>query len=253
METEMRIQPAARKEGQVLKINPEIHEKVFHLGDNPPEKTSSAATRWLQAQNENVSLWIYDARAGTKFSTAGTSSEVFIYVLDGQIRYDNNRNVRGGEAVFQCPNTPFRGEYMGTEDTRFIAINVTPLKGAAPASLELMKRVIRLDDLPPVRRPISGTFARRLVETESMAVDIAENKPVLDLDDPGHPEAEIVYVLNGKVIYLNGRTVRKGECVCNIRNRPHPLRYGGLEPIRIMEICSPPFGKKPGASRPAVK
>jgi quercetin dioxygenase-like cupin family protein len=134
---------------------------------------------------------------------------------------------------------------LGVEGIRFLEIRVTSFPGAKPLDAGLMKQVVRLDDLKPNRRAGSGSYARLVYGSESVAIEVAENRPVLELVDMGHPENEIVYVLRGKIEYLNGpgRVVRPGECVTNVPNLPHPMRYVGSEPVRIMEILSPPYGK----------
>jgi quercetin dioxygenase-like cupin family protein len=232
----------------------EMHEKVYHLGENSPEPVGTRSVRWLLARNDNVALYVYDGMPGSTFAIADNREEILIYVIDSFVTLNDGRVVRAGEAAFQCPGGPFGGKFTGTDGIRFIAYHVTPLPGASPAKPELMKGTIRLDDMKPVRRPGSGSYAWNLVETESTSVTVAENRPVLELDDPGHPEAEIVYVVRGKIEYLNGpgRVVRAGECITNVPDMAHPFRYAGTEPVRIIEATSPPYGK-PRPVAPAGK
>lgn len=230
----------------------QMHTKVYHLGENKPEVLKGGVVRRPMAAIGNITFNICDAMPGMTMEIAPTPQEVVLLFVDGCADLDDGRVVRADEAIIQCPNTRAFLKFVGVEGIRFYEIRVTPWPGADPLKPELMKFPVRVESVTPVRRPSTGTFARTIMETQSTAVTICENRPVVEMNDPGHPENEIVYVLKGKLEYLNGpgRVVRPGECVTNIPGMPHPFRYAGTEPIRYLEILSPPYGwPKPGAKR----
>ncbi len=223
-----------------------VMEKVHRLGDSKPTKVlSSGATQWLLAQIGRVSLYVVDNQPGAEFTVAGHPEEAAVIVLEGLLNYEDGRVVRGGEAVFQLPNTPYKGKYVGTESIRLLVVKVMPKSGSASPNPDLMKKVVRIQDVEPFRRPGSGSLQRLLAVTENLSVVHIENRPVTEFLEPGHPEEEIIYVLGGKLEYADGRTVRAGEAICNIPNLPHPARYAGTEPIRSIEIMSPPYEMLP--------
>jgi quercetin dioxygenase-like cupin family protein len=234
----------------------QMHNKVYLLGENRPVKLGGGVTRRLLAAIGNLTLHVCDALPSMTFDMAASQDEVVLFFLDGCAQFDGRRIVRGDEAIIQCPGNPLHGQMMGVEGIRFLEIRARSFPGANPLDPALMKQVMRLDEIKPVRRAGSGSYARLIHGSESCAVEVAENRPVVELPDPGHPENEIVYVLRGKIEYLNGpgRVVRPGECVTNVPNVPHPLRYAGTEPVRIMEILSPPYGKPvPGGAAPGKR
>ena len=214
-------------------------EKVFRLGASEPAKTTSGGLQWKLAEIDNLSLHVIDNIHGAEFIVAGQKEEELVIVLEGVVYYDNGRVARAGEAVFQVPNTPYKGRFAGRETVRLLSIKARPNVGATPANPELMKGVIRLEECRPFRRPSTGSIQKIIVATETLSVAHIENRPVLEFPEPGHPEQEIIYVLKGKIEYNDGRTPRAGEAVCNIANMPHPCSYAGTEPIRILEILSP--------------
>ncbi len=216
-------------------------EKVFRLGDFERVKIpSSGSTQWLLARTDHLSVYILENRSGAEFVGSGHPGEELVYVLQGQIEYEDGRVVNAREAVFNLPNIPCRGRYVGIEPIQLLKIRVRPWPESSTPSTDLMKKVIKLKDIEPSKRPTSGSLQRIVVLTENVSVCCLENRPVRELPEPGHPEEEIIYVLQGQIEYENGRLVGAGEALCNLPDLPHPARYVGTEPIRIIEIKSPP-------------
>ncbi len=219
----------------------DIMKKVFKQEDSEPVRLpSSGSMQWLLAKNGHLSLYILKSKPGIEFTAICIPDEELIYVLQGIIEYEDGRVVGANEAVFNLPNTVCRGRYVGTEAIQLLILRVRPRVGASPLSPNLMKKVIKLEDIESFRRPTSGSWQRVVSLTPNASVCYLENHPVKELPDLGHPEEEIVYVLQGRVEYENGRVVRTGEAICNLPDRPHFARYTGTEPIRSIEIKSPP-------------
>ena len=219
----------------------DIMKRVFKQEDSEPVKLpSSGSIQWLLAKNGHLSLYILENRPGVKFTDIRIPDEELIYVLQGGIEYEDGRVVGANEAVFNLPNTACRGRYVGTEAIRLLIMKIRLRVGDSPPSSDLMKKVIKLKDLEPFKRPTSGSQQRVVLLTANASVCHLENHPFKELPDVGHPEEEIVYVLQGRVEYENGRVVRAGEAICNLPDRPHFARYTGTEPIRIIEVKSPP-------------
>jgi hypothetical protein len=122
------------------------------------------------------------------------------------------------------------------------------LPGETPADPVLMKKVIRVADVEGFKLSFAtGTLRRRLFDTSNLGVSVGENWPVMEFDDKGHWDPEIVFGLEGKLEYLDGRTVRPGDMVTNAYNLPHPGRYVGLHPrVRVIECPSSLYRKGAG-------
>ncbi|MFC2032885.1 hypothetical protein ACFLUS_06015 [Chloroflexota bacterium] len=223
-------------------MNDDVMRKVFHLGDSKPTEVSfSGSTKWLLAELENVSLYVFENLPGAEFAIPGHPEEVVIIVLEGLLMYEDGRIVRGNESVVQLPNTSYKGRYGGVESIRLLAVKVVPIPNTTPPNPDLMKKTIRIRYLEPFRRPSSGSLQRIVAITENLSITYLENKPVAEFPGLGHPQTEIVYMMQGKIEYGGGRrVVRPGEAICNIAGLPHPSRYAGTEPIKALEILSPP-------------
>ena len=219
----------------------DIMKRVFKQEDSElVELPSRGSRQWLLAKNGHLSLYILESRQGVEFTDIRIPDEELIYVLQGEIEYEDRRVVGANEAVFNLPNTACRGRYVGTQASRLLILRVRPRAGASPPSPDLTKKVIKLEDIESFRRPTSGSRQRVILLTANVSVCHLENDPFKELPDVGHPEEEIVYVLQGRVEYENGRVVRAGEAICNLPDRPHFAKYTGTEPIRIIEVKSPP-------------
>jgi quercetin dioxygenase-like cupin family protein len=220
-------------------IRREVMNRVFRLGQTEPTILPSKSKQWKLAEIGPLSVYVVDNVPGAEFSEKGHPEEVLAFVLEGQITYDNGRVVRAGESAFQIPNTAYRGRYGGSESVRVVLVKALPETDPKAPAKSLMEKVIRPTDVVPFKRPPTGSLQRILVATETLSVCYLENMPVLEFPEPGHPEMEIFYVLGGKIEYTDGRIVRAGEAVCNIASLPHPCRYAGTQPIRLLEIDAP--------------
>jgi quercetin dioxygenase-like cupin family protein len=227
---------------------PVITRTLWRQGMAKPVTLRSGATLWPMGGIENVSAYIIEGKPGLKFEEKGHPDEVFVYVLEGLVLWTTGRNARKDEAIFNCPNTPYSGQYVGTETIKLLVIRVSPKPGATPADPALMKKVIRVADVEGVKLPFAtGTLRRRLVETGNFGVSVGENWPVMEFEDKGHWDPEIVFGLEGKLEYLDGRTVRPGDMVTNAYNVPHPGRYAGLHPrVRVIECSTSLYRKGAG-------
>jgi len=197
---------------------------------------------------ENISAYIVESTPGIEFDEPGHEDEVLIFVLEGLVLYENGRCLRREEAALQCPTTPYRGKYGGTESIKLLSIRVTPKPGTQPPDPALMKRVVRIPDIQSMKLPFgTGSLRHVIARTENMFVSVAENWPVMEFVDHGHWDPEIVFGLEGKLEYQDGRIVRPGTMVTNGYNVPHPGRYGGIYPrVRIIEAGTSLYRKGGG-------
>jgi len=219
---------------------PVITRKLWRIGETPGVKLPSGSIAYDCGKIENISATIIESQPGIEFDEAGHPEEMLVFVLEGLVMYENARCVRREEAVIQCPDTAYRGRYAGTESVRLLVLKVTPKPGSRPPDPDLMRKVIRLADVEPIKLPFgTGTLRRVLIETDNMFISVGENWPVMDFEDRGHWDPEIVFGLEGKLEYLDGRSVRPGDMVTNAYNVPHPGRYAGLGPrVRVIEACT---------------
>lgn len=235
------------EENRTMDLTPgQMHQKVYLPGENTPEELPGGVIRRLLARIGNVSLYLNDAMPRMRLDMAASDDEVVLFFLDGCARTGDKRIVREDEAIIEPPQTASTLHFMGVEGIRYLEVRVTPLAGAAPVDPADAAGTIRLHSLPAVQRPITGSIARYLLRSQSAGVAIVDAIPGVDVDgDTAHPENEIVYVLEGKIEFLDGqgRVVRPGECVTNVPGMEHPNRYSGRSPIRMLEINSPPFGQ----------
>lgn len=229
---------------EIRELTPEgyplITRKLWRIGETPGVQLPSGSIAYHCGRIENISATVIESRPGIEFEEAGHPEEALVFVIEGLVMYENMRVVRREEAVIQCPNTPYRGKYVGTESVRLLVLKVMPKPGSQPPDAELMRRVIRLADVEPIKLPFgTGTLRRVLIETENMFISVGENWPVMEFEDRGHWDPEIVFGLEGKLEYLDGRDVRPGDMVTNAYNVPHPGRYGGLGArVRVIEACT---------------
>jgi len=211
--------------------------KLWRQGESAPVVLPSGSTAYPMGAIDNISATIIESLPGIEFEEPGHPEECLVLVLEGLVMYENARSVRWEEAAFHCPNTPYRGKYAGTETVRLLALKVMPKPGSQPPDADLMRRVIRLADVEPFKLQFAtGTSRRILVQTENLSASVGENWPVMEFEDRGHWDPEIVFGIEGKLEYFDGRTVRPGDMVTNGYNVPHPGRFAGLGPrVRILE------------------
>ena len=217
---------------------PVITRKVWRLGESTAVKLKTGSTSYYLGGIENIHATIIDSVPGVEFKEPGVSDEIFVYVLEGLILYEGGRCVRKDEAVFHCPNVPYQGKYAGTETIRALVLKVTPKLGSKPPDPALMRNVIRLADIKPVKLPFgTGTERYSFIKTENLHVSMGVNWPVMEFMDPGHWDPELVFGIEGKLEYFDGRDVRPGDLITNGYNVPHPGRYATGKAVRILE-CS---------------
>ncbi len=219
---------------------PVLTRKLWRIGAAAPVKLASGSVAYHMGTIENLSVNIIESQPGIEFEDPGHPEECLVLVLEGLVLYENARSVRREEAVFHLPNKPYRGKYAGTESVRLLSIKITPKPGTKPPNADLMQRVIRLVDVEPFKIAFAtGTSRRILVQTENVSASVGENWPVMEFEDHGHWDPEIVFGIEGKLEYLDGRSVRPGDMVTNGYNVPHPGRYGGLGPrVRVLEVST---------------
>ena len=212
-----------------------LMEKVYRIPEVPFEILASGQKEWQLAKVDNLSATILESNHETSLRSHEHPEEEFVYVLEGRLAYDYGRIAQAGEAVYNLPNVPHPGRYAG----KLLSIKVYPEIGAKTPLRELMKETIKIDDLKTLTDPINATTRHIWLLTENVSVCMNESLPGSKFMDPGHPEKEIIYVIQGQLEYENGRVVTEGEAIVNLANVPHPGRRGGVKPIRTLEIKSP--------------
>ena len=213
-----------------------LMEKVYRIPETEPfEVLPSGHKAWLLAKVDNLSATILKSERETPLPSYLHKEEEFVYVLQGRLAYDDGRVAQAGEAVYNLPNVPHPGTYAG----KLLSIKVFPEPNTTIPSSELMNNVIRIENLKTITDPLNATTRRIWLLTDNTSVCMNESQPGSRYVDPGHPEKEIIYVIQGQLEYDNGRIVTAGEAIINLANVPHPGRRGGTKPIRTLEIKSP--------------
>jgi quercetin dioxygenase-like cupin family protein len=218
----------------------DLMKKVFRIRDTEPyEVLPSGHTAWLLAKVDNLTANIFESNQVAEFPSPCHQEEEFIYVLEGHLECDDGRIARAGDAVYNLPNTPHPGRYKG----RLLDILVSSEKGMSAPSSDLGKKVIRSEDAETGKDAMASDFRTVLLITENASFCISEAQPGTSWVDPGHPEREIVYFMQGQAEYEDGRVVRAGEAIVNFPNVPHPGKRGDEEPVRLFEVKSPPSSR----------
>ncbi|MBI2868555.1 MAG: hypothetical protein HYX96_01865 [Chloroflexi bacterium] len=209
--------------------------RVFTLeGLKPHALSPSGVMGKLLVKVENLSLYILESQREVRFSASGHPEEEFVLVLEGKVEYRDGPVVRAGEALFIIPEAYHSGSYSG----KLAVIRCLP---PVRSKLDpgIMKRVIKPDEMETIRDDTGAAF-KLMAATRNMSILRKERQPgSVFTDHTGHPEKEIVYVLQGQVEYDDGRTVRAGEAVVNLSNAPHSGHYGAAGTPRIVEVKSP--------------
>lgn len=214
----------------------ELMERVYRQRDtDPTEVLASGHRAWLLAKVDNLSATILECNEETKLPRDIHEEEEFVYVLSGQVAYNDGRIALAGEGVYNLPKEPHPGKYVG----KLLSVKVYPVPNTVTPKVEVMKKVIRIEDLKTLTDPLNATTRRIWLMTDNVSVCMNESRPGSRFVDPGHPEKEIIYVIQGQLEYDNGRIVRDGEAIVNLANVPHPGRRGGTKTIRTLEIKSP--------------
>jgi len=214
-------------------MNQDLMGRVFRRGDSEPmEKLPSGHTAWLLAAVENLSATIMESQQQADLPPA-LEAEEFVYVLEGRLEYEDGRVAETGEAVFNLPGEPRSGKYAG----RLLAIRVVPVLDSAPANKELMSKVFRERELQTFFDTRAMTTRRLWTVTENVSIVMNESEQDSVFRDIGHPQKEIIYVIRGHIEYDDGRTIRDGEAVVNLPDRPHPGKR--LTKVRSFETKVP--------------
>jgi quercetin dioxygenase-like cupin family protein len=213
-----------------------LMEQVFRIGDTEPyEILPSGHKAWLLAKVGNLSATIMETEKETEIPSPCHKEEEFVYVLDGWLAYDGGREARSGEAVYNPPDIPHPGKYLG----KLLSIKVYPESNMLPPDKVLMNEVIRIEDVESFYEEKVMTTRRLWIATENFSIVMNESNPGDAFKGTVHPEKEIVYVIQGQIEYDNKRVVRAGEAIINLSDMLHPGRRGGTEHICSFETKVP--------------
>jgi quercetin dioxygenase-like cupin family protein len=213
-----------------------LMEQVFRIGDTEPyEILPSGHKAWLLAKVGNLSATIMETEKETEIPSPCHKEEEFVYVLDGWLAYDGGREARSGEAVYNPPDISHPGKYLG----KLLSIKVYPESNTSQPDKALTGDVINIKNIKTLTDSFNATTRRIWLLTENMSVCMNESRPGTEFVDPGHPEKEIIYVINGQIEYDNGRIVKDGEAIINLAVVPHPGKRNGTKVMRTLEIKTP--------------
>ena len=105
------------------------------------------------------------------------------------------------------------------------------------------KDVIKIEDVDPAEEP--GFLRRYLFRGEHMMCYYSEMQPGVDSTKlpehyRKHSNEEIVFLLQGKLEYEDGRIVKAGMITINHPMKPHGCKVIGDEAVIALAIHSPP-------------
>jgi len=213
-----------------------LMKKVFRIADIEPfEALPSGHTAWLLTMVGNLSVVIFESKEEAEFPSFYHQEEEFIYVLRGHLEYDDGRVAQAGEAVFNLPNIKHAGKYNG----QLICIRVFPEEGKSVLSNDLMREVMRKENVKMFYDARIMSTRRLWVATESFSVVMIESQPGSTFQSIKHPEKEILYLIQGHLEYEDGRVVKDGEAVVNLPNMPHSVSRKGLRSTVSLEAKAP--------------
>jgi quercetin dioxygenase-like cupin family protein len=218
----------------------DLMKRVFRIGDIEPfEVLPSGHTAWLLAKVNNLAAIIFASEQLTEFPSQSHREDEFIYVLEGHLEYDDGRVADAGEALYNLADISHPGRYSG----RLLNIMICSEAGTSPSSEDSMSKVIRIEDMETHENSMANDIRSILLITRTASFCITEAMPGTSWMDPGHPEKEIIYLIQGQLEYDDGRVVRAGEAIINLPNIPHPGKRVGHELARLLEIKSPPSSR----------
>ena len=213
-----------------------LMEKVYRIGETEPfEVHPSGHKAWLLAKVGNLSATIMESEKETPITSHLHEEEEFVYVLEGRLAYNDGRVAQAGEAVYNLPNVPHPGAYVG----KLLSIKVYPEPNTKPSDKAFMNKVMELENVDSFYEEKVMTLRRLWLATESFSIVMNESEPGSSFKGTVHPEKEIVYVIQGQLEYDNGRVVTSGQAIINLPDAPHPGRRGGTEHIRSFEAKAP--------------
>lgn len=207
---------------------------VVGAGDLQPYTIpSSDLTGGLLVKLDHLSLLMFENKEGIEFSTAGHPEEGLILVLDGQLELKHGPVIEAGEAIFIVPNTPYAGEYTG----KLLMVQCIP-RIASAINPDVMKKVIKPEEVEVIHTP-TGAMLRPLAVTDNLGICRNERGLGGEFAAHGHPEEEIIYILQGQVDYVDGRVVKANEASFNLSDAPHGGSYSETIWTQVLEAKSP--------------
>lgn len=105
----------------------DLMKQVINLEDIEPVEMPKGFLTRLLAVVDNFSVTVIESTPGTRFEAVHPEAEL-VYVLRGQIEYDDGRIVKAKEAVVNLPDVPHSGITAGNEPILFIEIKSPPPK-----------------------------------------------------------------------------------------------------------------------------
>ena len=99
--------------------NKSLMSNVIKIGDlKTLSDPTSAATRRIWLLTDNMSVCMNESQPGSRFIDPGHPENEIIYVIHGQLEFDNGRVVTDGEANINLANLPHSGKRGGTKPIR---------------------------------------------------------------------------------------------------------------------------------------
>jgi quercetin dioxygenase-like cupin family protein len=213
-----------------------LMKKVFRIADIEPfEALPSGHTAWLLTKVDNLSVVILETKQEAEFPSSYHPEEEFIYVLQGRLEYDDGRVAKASEAVFNLPDINHPGRYNG----RLLCIRAFPEAGKSAANKDLMREVMRKENVKTFYDARIMSTRRLWAATETFSIVTIESQPGSTFQGIKHPEKEILYLIQGHLEYEDGRVVKDGEAVVNLPGMPHSVSRKGLRPTVSLEAKAP--------------
>lgn len=213
-----------------------VMKKVFRIGDTQPfEALPSGHTAWLLTRVGNLSAVILESKRKTEFPSSYHQEEEFIYVLQGRLEYDDGRVAKASEAVFNLPHIKHPSRYDG----RLLCIRAFPEAGKSAANKDLMREVMRKENVKTFYDARIMSTRRLWAATETFSIVTIESQPGSTFQGIKHPEKEILYLIQGHLEYEDGRVVKDGESVVNLPDMPHSVSRKGARLTISLEAKAP--------------
>ena len=95
------------------------------------EKVMTLRRLWLAT--ESFSIVMNESEPGSSFTGTVHPEKEIVYVIQGQLEYENGRVVTGGEAIINLPDIPHPGRRGGT-------VHIRSFEAKAPADPKLLAR-----------------------------------------------------------------------------------------------------------------
>lgn len=213
-----------------------LMKKVFRIADIEPfESLPSGHTAWVLTRVGNLSAVILESKREVQFPSLCHQEEEFVYVLEGNLAYDDGRIVSAGEAVFNLPDIKHPGKYEG----RLLCIRALPEEGSSTPYKDLMRKVFRKENVKTFYDANIMSTRRLWAATENLSIVTIESQPGSTFQGIKHPEKEILYLIQGHLEYADGRVVRDGEAVVNLADMLHSVTRKGMRTTISLEAKAP--------------